>query len=180
MRLDRYIVLLDACVLAPMPVADTLLTLAEDPAFYTPRWSAEILAEVARTLLVKFKYSPAQVQRRLQTMQAAFPGAMVDGYSGLVAAMKNDPKDHHVLAAAIRCGAHAIVSDNKKHFPRAALDPYGIDCITANEFIEHQYHLDEDEFIGRLTEQAARIGWTLRRLITKHVPCLARLIVTQE
>jgi len=64
-------------------------------------------------------------------MQTAFPEAMVVGYEDLIGAMKNDPEDRHVLAAAVRCGAHAIVSDNKKHFPRKALEPYRLDCVTA-------------------------------------------------
>ncbi len=37
-----------------MPVADTLLRLAEPPALYEPRWTDEILAEVSRTLVNRF------------------------------------------------------------------------------------------------------------------------------
>lgn len=180
MRIDQYIALLDACVLAPMPVADTLLKLAEEPAFYTPRWSHEILNEVKRTLLEKFKYSQAQVERRIAKVQEAFPDAAVEGYSDLIQAMKNDPKDRHVLAAAVKCGAHAIVSDNKKHFPEAELAPYGLECMSADEFIKHQYHLDPDSFISVLTRQASDIGWTLPQLISKHVPCLRTLIITRK
>jgi hypothetical protein len=61
---NQYIVLLDACVLAPMPLCDLLLRLAEEPAFFVPRWSADILREVSSTLR-KFGYSDAQVERRL-------------------------------------------------------------------------------------------------------------------
>src|SRR5580693_5013865 len=121
MRIDQYIAVLDACVLAPMPVADTLLRLAEEPAFYTPRWSLDILNEIRRTLLVKFKYSEDQVTRRLTAMQETFRDASVDGYQDLIPAMKNHEKDRHVLAAAVRCGAHAIVTDNQRHFPPEAL-----------------------------------------------------------
>jgi len=35
---NQYIAVLDTCVLAPMPLCDTLLRLAEDPAFYLPKW----------------------------------------------------------------------------------------------------------------------------------------------
>ncbi len=38
MRAD-YRAVLDACVLMPMPVADTLLRMAEDPRLYLPKWS---------------------------------------------------------------------------------------------------------------------------------------------
>jgi len=109
-------------------------------------------------------------------MEQTFPSAMVIGYENLIDSMENDPKDRHVLAAAVKCGAHAIVSDDVKHFPIESLAPYGIECMTADDFLEHQYHLNPDAFIGILTEQAMDIGWTLPQLISKHVPSLSRLI----
>jgi hypothetical protein len=33
------------------------------------------------------------------------------------------------------CGSHAIVPENVKHFPRQSLDPYGIELMTADEFL---------------------------------------------
>lgn len=45
---NEYAVVLDACVLVPMSLCDTLLRLAEEPAMYRPLWSDEILAEVSR------------------------------------------------------------------------------------------------------------------------------------
>ena len=47
---DRPIVLLDACVLIPMPLADTLLRLYAGPGLFLPRWSDAIMAEVGRSL----------------------------------------------------------------------------------------------------------------------------------
>lgn len=103
-------------------------------------------------------------------MVRAYPDALVDGFHGLIPAMTNDDKDRHVLAAAVKCGAHAIVSDNKRHFPAESLSPYTLECMTADEFLVHQYHLNPDSFINVLTEQAQTINWTLPRLISKHVP----------
>jgi len=37
---------LDACVLIPMPLADTLLRLAAGPRLYLPKWIERIMAEV--------------------------------------------------------------------------------------------------------------------------------------
>ena len=51
-------------------------------------------------------------------MQEAFPDASVTGYQDLALAMKNHEDDRHVLAAAVRCGAHAIVTDNQSIFLR--------------------------------------------------------------
>lgn len=105
-----------------MPVADTLLRLAEEPAFYIPKWSPHILDEVRRTL-VRFGYSQPQIDRRIEKMTGAFPEALTVDYEDLIEAMKNDPKDRHVLACAIRSTSHAIVTSNKKHFPAPALAP---------------------------------------------------------
>jgi hypothetical protein len=44
------IAVLDACVLIPASLRDTLLRLAETPRLYTPKWSAEIWVEVERNL----------------------------------------------------------------------------------------------------------------------------------
>jgi hypothetical protein len=41
---------LDTCVLAPMPLCGALLRLTEDPAFYVPEWSADVLRELQFTL----------------------------------------------------------------------------------------------------------------------------------
>ena len=109
-----------------MPVMDTLLRLAEEPSFYIPKWSPHVIKELEKTLKDKFRYSPKQVQRRIEAMEETFPSAMVVGYENLIDSMENDSKDRHVLAAAVKCGAHAIVSDNVKHFPEESLFPYSI------------------------------------------------------
>jgi hypothetical protein len=54
MRAD-YRVVLDACVLIPMPLADTLLRMAEAPRRYLPGWSQAIMDEVTRNLIAKWQ-----------------------------------------------------------------------------------------------------------------------------
>jgi len=101
MRINQYVSVLDTCVLAPMPVADTLLRLADEPAsFYSPRWSQDILKEL-RTTLHKFGFTATQIAHRIEQMEGAFPDAAVDGYEHLIGSMKNNSKDRHVLAAAL-------------------------------------------------------------------------------
>jgi hypothetical protein len=90
--------------------------------------------------------------------------------------MTNDAKDAHVLAAAVASGAHAIVSDNKKHFPAAALAPHSLECLTAGEFLSHQYHLDSDAFISLLEAQAKNINKPLRDLVARLPAPVAELI----
>jgi predicted nucleic acid-binding protein len=169
---NPYIVVLDACVLVPMPLCDTLLRLAEAPAFYLPKWSREILREL-RSTLVRMGYSSAQADRRLAAMQSAFGDALVENYESLIDAMTNDPKDRHVLAAAVRCGAHGIVTRNLKHFLPEAAKPYGLDTMSPDEFLLHQAHFDSDLVLEKLVEQAAARSVTLESLLIrleKHAP----------
>jgi hypothetical protein len=71
------VVVLDACVLVPMPLCDTLLRLAEEPAMYRPLWSQRILLEMGNALEKKLKRSAFQRDRRVLAMRAAFPEAEV-------------------------------------------------------------------------------------------------------
>jgi predicted nucleic acid-binding protein len=169
---NQYIALLDTCVLAPMPLCDTLLRLAEDPAFYIPRWTDDILRELRSTLL-RMGYTERQAGRRITAMETAFEDAKVTGYECLVAAMTNDPKDRHVLAAAVRCGAHAIITDNVRHFPPASLRPYDVGVMTPDDFLVHQFHLNEELLLEKLTSQATARGIGLDPLLDRlqrHAP----------
>jgi hypothetical protein len=70
-------------------------------------------------------------------MANACPEALVTSYDGLIPNMKNDEADRHVLAAAVTAGADVIVTENIKHFPIAACEPFGIEIQTADEFLSY-------------------------------------------
>ena len=74
MRAD-YRVLLDACVLIPMPLADTLLRMAEAPRLYLPKWSQSILDEVTRNLIEKWRMEREKARRREDVIRRHFPEA---------------------------------------------------------------------------------------------------------
>jgi predicted nucleic acid-binding protein len=139
---NEYVVLLDACVLAPMPVCDTLLRLANDPALYQVRWSEEILSEVTR-FLQRRGYSDDQVRKRLDTMRLHFPEAIVHGFQHIAPSFElPDQKDWHVMAAAIAGGANTIVTANLRHFPVAELQSMGVLVQHPDEFLLQQFHLN--------------------------------------
>ncbi|HMA95495.1 MAG TPA: hypothetical protein VKP30_22555 [Polyangiaceae bacterium] len=46
------------------------------------------------------------------TIVKYFPEADVTDYEPLIAAMQNDPKDRHVVAAAVKSGAQVIATSN--------------------------------------------------------------------
>lgn len=125
MRSD-YRVVLDACVLIPIPLADTLLRMAEAPRLYLPRWSQFIMDEVTRNLIGKWEMPREKAHRREDEIRRHFPEAWVEGFEPLIGTMTNDPGDRHVLAAAVRSHSELIVTYNRRHFPAASLNPWEI------------------------------------------------------
>ena len=131
-RDNEYTVLLDACVLVPMPLCETLLRLAEEPALYRPLWSDSILQEVGAVLDRNMHLNSKQINRRLDAMRSTFPEASVVIPDDLAQALIciPDPDDRHVLAAAIRGKADAILTFNQRDFPPECLAQYGIDLMS--------------------------------------------------
>ncbi|TMQ11902.1 MAG: PIN domain-containing protein [Deltaproteobacteria bacterium] len=93
-----FIVLLDANVLFPFSLRDTLLRAAA-AGFYQVRWSSQILDEMARNLVSTGTMPEEKAQRLRAIMEREFPEAEVTDYEHLIAAMKNHEKDRHVAAA---------------------------------------------------------------------------------
>lgn len=115
-------------------------------------------------------------------MESAFDGARVTGYEALIPAMTNDHKDRHVLAAAVRCKAHAILTTNVKDFPRQAALPYDVDVLTPDTFLVHQFHLAGGLLEERLREQAQAHSVAFEALVAKlgrWAPTLAQLLPKQ-
>lgn len=172
MRAD-YRVVLDACVLIPMPLADTLLRMAEAPRLYLPKWSQTIMDEVTRNLIAKWGMAPEKARRREEELRRHFPEAWVEGFEPIIDAMTNDPGDRHVLGAAVRSHSELIVTYNRRHFPAACLQPWEIAVQGPSAFLRGLYDLDAGLFVGKLHEQAARIEVSLPRLLfslAKNVP----------
>ncbi|HEV3169981.1 MAG TPA: hypothetical protein VGZ32_06560 [Actinocrinis sp.] len=78
-----FAAVLDACVLFPNFLRDTVLTLAEQELF-RPLWSAAILAEVRRNVLAKREVDADAFDRTLLLMNTAFDDAMVEDWEPLV------------------------------------------------------------------------------------------------
>jgi predicted nucleic acid-binding protein len=151
-----YSAVLDANVLVPSALCDTLLRLAAD-GFYRPLWSAQILAEVEYAILrVHPGLAPEQVARRVATMDAAFSDAGVTQWEQVAAGLDlPDQDDRHVLAAAIAGGAQAIVTFNLKDFPAEKLAPRGIEARHPDEFLLDQLDLSPSALLDVLVNQAA-------------------------
>ncbi len=147
---------LDACVLIPLPLADTLLQLAE-AGHHRPIWSAALLEETRRNLVRKIGLSPARAGRRIDLMRRAFPWAAADPPTELVDAMTVDVRDRHVAATAVAAGATLIVTYNLKDFPDDALAPFGIRAIHPDEFLLDLLDLDPHGVVTALEQQRRRL-----------------------
>ena len=147
-----FTVVLDACVLYPAHLRDTLLRLAERE-LYDARWSDDILDELERSLL-RNGLKQISIDHMLAEMRSHFPEAKITGYQSLVASMTCHPKDRHVLASAVRAKASAIATFNLRDFPIAALEPHEVDVIHPDEFLLDLLDLKPPLVIDDIREQA--------------------------
>ncbi len=146
-------VVLDANVLYPFSLRDTLLRAAEAGLFQV-YWSGEILEETRRNLVASAGITEAQAGRLIEQMQIAFPEALVTGHDALVGAMQNDPKDRHVAAAALKIGAQVIVTRNLGDFVPL---PEGIEARSPDEFLCDLLDRHPDIMAALLRSQAAAL-----------------------
>ena len=170
---------IDANVLVQAPVRDTLLRLAEGPELYRPLWSAEIIAEVTRTLQGQFRISPARVARLESTLRLHFPNAWIEGFEALVPRMANDEKDRHVLAAAAHAKARSVVTYNLRHFPPHSTRPWRVTAVGPSTFLKDLYGSDPGSVLQVLREQAAEIKRSFEdqlRVLHKAVPAFVDVV----
>ncbi len=159
--ISSFGVVLDACVLVPISLCDVLLS-AADRRLYRPLWSLTILDEMERHAARMIERNgmsqveaAAGAQLRRRFMVDSFPEAEVTGYESLVAAMPNDERDRHVLAAAVRASAQVIVTANMRHFPNDALAPLGVVAQTPDDFLKDLLGFEPDVMIDVICDMAA-------------------------
>lgn len=88
------------------------------------------------------------LERTRDLMNQNAPDCLVTGYEPLIASLTlPDRDDRHVLAAAIRGHAEAIVTLNLKDFPEEALADYAISAIHPDEFLSDMFELSPSECI---------------------------------
>lgn len=144
---------LDTCALFGAYLCDTLLRLAEGGT-YRPLWSAGVLDELSRNLADGRDLPADAITRRIGEMQRSFPDAEVRGYESLAEAMTCDPKDRHVLAAAVRGDAEVLVTFNTSDFPAESVERYDITVVHPDDFLLDQLDLYPGATVGALRAQA--------------------------
>jgi predicted nucleic acid-binding protein len=123
---------------------------------FRARWSAHIHDEWMKAVNEKYGIALEKLVTRRDCMNASVPDGCVAGYEELIEPLKlPDPNDRHVLAAAIRCGASAIITFNEKDFPADVLKKYGIHTRHPDDFI-----LEVDGVAPGTLADAARIDFS--------------------
>jgi hypothetical protein len=79
------------------------------------------------------------------------------------------------VAAAVKCGARWIVSDNRRHFPAISLTAHKLECVTVDAFLSLHLRSDPATFTEILVQQASDIHWPLEKLLERHVASIAQL-----
>ncbi len=91
-------------------------------------------------------------------MTEAVADCMVEDFEGLIDSVTlPDPDDRHVLAAAIRTRAQAIVTSNLKDFPASALAPHNMEAMHPDEFVLEIIDLAPELVAEAVAEQAAAL-----------------------
>ena len=153
-----FTAILDANVLYPQLLRDTLLSLAVER-LYHARWSATIHDEWTRNLIKDRPAMATKLPAVVALMNASVPDCLVTNYEKLAASIElPDPDDRHVVAAAIVGHADAIVTFNIRDFPEAVLRPYGIEVQHPDEFVMNQLQLHKIPALSAIKKM--RMRWT--------------------
>jgi len=73
----------------------------------------------------------------------AVPDCIITGYEPLVEAIQlPDTGDRHVVAAAVKSDAQAIVTFNMRDFPNESIGQYHLEAIHPDDFFVNQIDLD--------------------------------------
>lgn len=138
---NLFVVVLDANVLFPFRVRDVLLTFAQEGLFRA-RVTDEILDEWTRSLIRLKPHLEESVRHQEAAIRREFDECFVTGHQPLIAGLiLPDEDDRHVLAAAIRCSAQVIVTENHKDFPPDVLDDYDVETLSADDMLANTFDL---------------------------------------
>ena len=154
--IGRYTAVLDACVLFSRLQRDVLLSLAHAD-LYTARWTQDIEREWASSLVEKYPDAADKIPRLVEHMREAIPDCLIVDYAPLITSIQlPDERDRHVLAAAIRGNADAIVSLNTKDFPASVLAMFDIEIQTPDQFVLNQIMLNPPKALTAIKKMRER------------------------
>ena len=177
--------LIDTCVLFPTVMRTILLEAVKskhDSAF----WSEKILSEWSASAKKVGELGQLQADAEISILRANWPNSIISFSLELEDSLYlPDLNDRHVLAAAIAGKCDAIITLNKKDFPRQILDQYGLIRLDPDHVIL-EYLKDDAPIIieiaqDLLSEANRKFNqeWTIRQLLRKaRLPRTAKALST--
>jgi predicted nucleic acid-binding protein len=166
--MPRLVAALDADVLVPILSCDFLLT-AFESGLYEPVVSTEVIAEVERNLIENFPHvDPASVRRRVGQMREALEDQLVDVGSADNVDEAINPKDRHVIAAALTGEASLVVTNDKRLRAETESADVGLVALSADAFAAHLWELmpdDVDEVVNVLVSKRTKRPVTAQELM---------------
>lgn len=147
--MTNFVIVYDACILYPLSLRTLFVELAMTGLFQA-KWTSDIHKEWTHSLKKNY---PKCNEERLENLKIqinnAVPNSLVSGYESLISTLSlPDKNDRHVLAAAIKCGAQAIVTNNLKDFPEKSLNSYDIEALDADTFFCLQLGLSQGKVLS--------------------------------
>ncbi|WP_433167506.1 PIN domain-containing protein [Kribbella sp. CA-247076] len=122
---------------------------------FEPRWTQGVIDEMRRNRPPEL--SEADIDRRIKTMNRAFPGALTEAPpAGLQDQMRADPKDKHVLAGAVHSGSDVLVTDNLKDFDPPPSGPHAMRVESLNQFLNRKLEEDPERVQAALHDMLRR------------------------
>ena len=128
-------------------------------------WQEEIEREVRRNGVrlavergnVPLSDAEAGMDHALVQMNSAFPDARLPTglWGPLVPGMTNEPKDRHVMAAAVRARATHVVTSNLRDFPPGS-SPTGMRVVHPDVFLLDRLAHDPELVISAVRAMARR------------------------
>lgn len=162
------VVVYDACVLYPLNLRNAVVQCAVDR-LVRARWTDDIHEEWIGNLL---EANPGLARERLERtrrlMDLALPDALVTGHRRHIPAVSMpDPKDRHVVAAAIEAEAEAVVSADR-HFRDEDLKPHGLAAWKPGDFLMRLYRAGPEATVASMANA--------RRNLSRSVPTAAEFV----
>jgi hypothetical protein len=175
-----FVAVYDACVLYPAPIRDLLLRIANS-GIVRARWTERILDECFRSIGDRRPDLAAESLRRTRRLMCdAIPDCIVVDYERMESILDlPDVDDRHVLAAAIRTNAQAIVTFNLRDFPATVLARFDIEANHPDDFVLKCIDLDPGAMSECVINQALALKQPLVT-VQELLDTLSRLRLAQS
>jgi len=158
MTSNNFVVVYDANILYSAFLRDLMMRLALTN-MYRAKWTDRINDEWSRNLLSnRPDLDPQKISGVVDLMNNAVQDCIVGDYEKIEDIVElPDKNDHHVLAAAIKCGAQVIVTFNIKDFPKLELEKYSIEVKHPDDFVLDLIDLDLAKVLAAIRDQRAAL-----------------------